>query len=370
MPRCGNSPAAGLTALCLGLQAAVARASSCAYRFASFPNVSDLPVWNLPASLPWGPETSTFGGENHIVYLADDGTEEADDCTGDSWRYQAADGEWKTELSFPATWESSDAAPMVSFEGFFNATGDGEVTVSGIPTSIAPAVSDSLYGRNIEFALTCNQEDPAVMEEDSCVLFQVDFMNYSPTFDVNMALFRFEDPAVPGIEMPLAQPLSPGDTQLNEGNPIVELDGSEVSWGCNGDMAEYQGEDGEWYFWYTGSDGQRYNLTHVFYTTDFDQLHIATIQSAWSPNLEAALHNRYVRLLIHCSNQVNHEDGYLIFKVGGQDFDESCDDHWGLCVDDGPDDDTDSGVRCETCIGLAYVLTFVVGMLSLLLVLD
>lgn len=126
------------------------------------------------------------------VAAEDDGTEEAVDCTGDSWRYQAADGEWKTELSFPATWESSDVAPMVYFEGFFNATGDGEVTVSGIPTSIAPAVSDSLYGRNIELALTCNQEDPVVVEEDSCVLFQVEFTNYSPTFDVNMALFRFE----------------------------------------------------------------------------------------------------------------------------------------------------------------------------------
>lgn len=126
------------------------------------------------------------------VVAADDGTEEAVDCTGDSWRYQAANGEWKTELSFPATWESSDTAPMVSFEGFFKATGDGEVTVSGISTSIAPAVSDSLYGRIIELALTCNQEDPVVMEEDSCLLFHVEFTNYSPIFDVNMALFRFE----------------------------------------------------------------------------------------------------------------------------------------------------------------------------------
>lgn len=44
-------------------------------------------------------------------------------------------------------------------------------------------------------------------------------------------------------------------------------------------QAEYLGEDGEWYHWYTGSDGQSYNLTHVFYATDFDHLNIATIQS-------------------------------------------------------------------------------------------
>lgn len=50
------------------------------------------------------------------------------------------------------------------------------------------------------------------------------------------SLLTLPDPPVPGIEMPLAQPSSPGDVQLNEGNPIVELDGSEVSWGCNGDM--------------------------------------------------------------------------------------------------------------------------------------
>lgn len=43
------------------------------------------------------------------------------------------------------------------------------------------------------------------------------------------------DPAFPGIELPLAQPFSPGDIQLNDGNPIVELDGSSVDWGCNGD---------------------------------------------------------------------------------------------------------------------------------------
>lgn len=42
--------------------------------------------------------------------------------------------------------------------------------------------------------------------------------------------------------MPLAQPFSPGDVQLNEGNAIVELDGSEVDRGCNGDMVSYGGE--------------------------------------------------------------------------------------------------------------------------------
>ncbi|CAB1120088.1 unnamed protein product [Ectocarpus sp. CCAP 1310/34] len=252
--------------------------------------------------------------------------EEAIDCTGDSWRHQAADGEWKTELSFPATWESSDAAPIVSFEGFFYAIGDVEVMISGIPTSIAPAVADSLYGRNIELLWLATKRIPSSWRS---ILACYSKWALRTTAQRSM-----------------------------------------LTWRSSGSKAEYLREDGAWYSWFTGSDGQRYNLTHVFFTTDFDQLHIATIQSARSLNLEAASHNRYVRLLILCSNQVNHEDGYLIFQVGGQDFDESCDDHLGLCVDDDPDGDTDSGVRCETGIGIAYVLTFVVGMLSLLLVLD
>lgn len=41
--------------------------------------------------------------------------------------------------------------------------------------------------------------------------------------------------------MPLAQPYSPGDIWLSEGNAIVELDGSDVDWGCNGDMVRGEG---------------------------------------------------------------------------------------------------------------------------------
>lgn len=64
--------------------------------------------------------------------------------------------------------------------------------MSGIPASIATAVSDSLYGRPIRLNLTCNQESPVVEEEESCVLFKVDFTNFSPAFNVNMALYRFK----------------------------------------------------------------------------------------------------------------------------------------------------------------------------------
>lgn len=123
---------------------------------------------------------------------ANDGTEEAVDCTGDSWQYQAADGAWKTEVSFPTNGDDEFDPNSVAFEGFLSATGDGGITVSGIPASIATAVSDSLYGRPVRLNLTCHQESAVVEEEESCVIFMVDFTNYSPAFNVNMALYRFK----------------------------------------------------------------------------------------------------------------------------------------------------------------------------------
>lgn len=106
------------------------------------------------------------------AHAGTDGTEEAVNCTGRSWQYLTADGEWRTNVTFP-----NDDQTSVKFDGFFNSTGSGEFTVSSIPASIAPAVSDTLYGRTIQANLTCNQDD-MVDEGDSCVSFQVEFNNY------------------------------------------------------------------------------------------------------------------------------------------------------------------------------------------------
>ena len=43
-------------------------------------------------------------------------------------------------------------------------------------------------------------------------------------------------------------------------------------------QSEYLGEDGEWYFFYTGQEGVTYNMTHVFYATMHDRVNIAKIQ--------------------------------------------------------------------------------------------
>ena len=78
----------------------------------------------------------------------------------------------------------------------------------------------------------------------------------------------------------------------------------------------------------------------------------------WSPNLEAALQNRYVRLFIQCNNQDALEEGYLLFKIGASD--ESCQDHPGLCVGEGlGDDDDDENGACDHAFGLGWALVVV-----------
>ena len=56
--------------LCIGWRSEVCR-GSCAFRFAAYPNISELPLWTLPASPPRGPETWTAGAANPIVYLGE-----------------------------------------------------------------------------------------------------------------------------------------------------------------------------------------------------------------------------------------------------------------------------------------------------------
>eukprot|EP00904_Undaria_pinnatifida_P013748 jgi/Undpi1/9503/HiC_scaffold_27.g11959.m1 len=216
----------------------------------------------------------------YVVRAASEELEETKavrNCTGTSWRYLLADGTYTTNLSFPDA-KSKDETTKVAFPGLFNASAD-DLVVDSIPTGKAVAASDSLYGRTVEVTLSCEVEDDEDLDdEDACVMFEVNFTNTSPIPDVTIALYRFDDPAIPGVVLPPSGNSSPGDIQLNHNNSIVQLDGSDVQVGCNGDVADYLGEDGEWYFWFTGSNGELYNLTHVFYATEQDHLNIATIQ--------------------------------------------------------------------------------------------
>ncbi|CAN0433646.1 unnamed protein product, partial [Hapterophycus canaliculatus] len=123
--------------------------------------------------------------------------------------------------------------------------------------------------------------------------------------------------------------------------------------------AEYLGEDGEWYFYFTGQDGQSYNLTHVFYATEQDHVNIAKIQSAWSPNLEAALYNRTIRMMIYCNNVDVREEGYILFTVGdgSSNFDISTDEYLSIASSN-----AGSGLRGGSATWLSAACSLAAGM--------
>ena len=62
----------------------------------------------------------------------------------------------------------------------------------------------------------------------------------SPEPDADLlrsALYRFEEPAVPGFILPAAGDWAPEeDVWLNVDNPIVDIDGTPTEAGCNGEI--------------------------------------------------------------------------------------------------------------------------------------
>ncbi|CAM9377775.1 unnamed protein product [Ectocarpus sp. 12 AP-2014] len=277
---------------------------------------------------------------NPIVYLVNENVYDRYpvNCSVDSWRYLLDNNvTYATNVTFPDA-NATENATEVSVPGLFAAESH-ELFIDSYSADKAVAISDSLFGRTIEVALSCDQVQ-TVTVEDSCLQFQLNFTNGSPEVDKELlesALYRFEEPAVPGVVLPLAGAYSPGDVWLNEGNPIVDIDGSVTDEGCNGEVSEYLGEDGEWYYYFTGSDGNTYNMTHVFYATEQDHLNVAKIQAPWSPNLERALFNRTVRMSIYCNNINEREDGYVLFKVGDGNgyFDINVADYEAILTDSG-----------------------------------
>lgn len=73
------------------------------------------------------------------------------------------------------------------------------------------------------------------------------FTNWSPDVDGDDAGYRFDNPAVPAVTIPTAWPNSIGDMVIVEDNPIVTKAGDATETNCNGDQAEYYGEDGYWH---------------------------------------------------------------------------------------------------------------------------
>lgn len=47
----------------------VVAGGTCAFRFAGYPSLTELPTWTLPAAEPLGGEVSTYTSGNGLVYL-------------------------------------------------------------------------------------------------------------------------------------------------------------------------------------------------------------------------------------------------------------------------------------------------------------
>lgn len=58
-----------------------------------------------------------------------------------------------------------------------------------------------------------------------------------------MAGYRFSDPAVPTFDVPETG----GDVLLTSDTAIVQKTGEATETNCNGDQAQYYGEDEQWY---------------------------------------------------------------------------------------------------------------------------
>ena len=64
---------------------------------------------------------------------------------------------------------------QVGHEGLFSTEGN-RILIDSYPPEKAVAISDSLFGREIELAVTCDQQ-VSVPVEDSCVVFKLNFTN-------------------------------------------------------------------------------------------------------------------------------------------------------------------------------------------------
>ncbi|CAM9948309.1 unnamed protein product [Ectocarpus sp. 6 AP-2014] len=242
-------------------------------------------------------------------------------CTGSSAQFwDPKNGEWRS------TFETIDGESH-DLDMFYMSLVDGvnELWVTEIESWMAPSLYNQLQYNYVKLILTCPEDNVVV---DSCVIFEPTFTNWSPDVDGAAAGYRFSDPALPSFDIPEAVPNSPGDVLLTTSNSVVTRTGATTETYCNGDSAEYSGEDGYWYNEFVKSDGETHELKHVFYPTQRD-LYAATIQANWEPNLRGLLENRIVRLQVYCTNDERAE--YLYIRVSGESA--TCDDIEDLCTE-------------------------------------
>lgn len=95
-------------------------------------------------------------------------------------------------------------------------------------------------------------------------------------------IYGFNDPFYPSFTLPPAQPYSPGDVQLNPGNPICMADGSSLNpgQGCNSrQFSYYELELSQFLTTYIDINGANSSIADVIYATYQDHLNARTIQT-------------------------------------------------------------------------------------------
>jgi hypothetical protein len=82
---------------------------------------------------------------------------------------------------------------------------------------------------------------------------------------------------------------------------------------CQGELAEYQGEDGVWHGFFLGTDGRYATINHMVYV-EGRSVYSATIQKVWAP-LFGVVAGRNLRIATKCYNArgTSMGEGYLYF---------------------------------------------------------
>jgi hypothetical protein len=121
----------------------------------------------------------------------------------------------------------------------------------------------------------------------------------------------------PPVEVLTLSPVTDGTAQkaellLNKENPITTVLQVAPS-SCQGELAEYQGEDGVWHGFFLGTDGRYATINHMVYV-EGRSVYSATIQKVWAP-LFGVVAGRNLRIATKCYNArgTSMGEGYLYF---------------------------------------------------------
>jgi len=113
--------------------------------------------------------------------------------------------------------------------------------------------------------------------------------------------YGFKNGNTANFTLPPAQNGGQPDHQLNVNNPITYNNGKTLTSGmyCNGDVTQYQLDNGTWTSTYVDSNNNTQNTINLFYATPKDAVNIRTIQE-FQADIITILNGRNARLNVTC----------------------------------------------------------------------